>query len=97
MAVAALLRRRALSSSPAASSYLSAVYGRCLFSNSDLHSMVNSTSLRFWRDYHNSGKFDLTDLTHPHMWYPKAREKKRNIFYMSVRQTVGKHIMLSRD
>ncbi|KAK3149366.1 hypothetical protein QOZ80_3AG0216450 [Eleusine coracana subsp. coracana] len=36
--------------------------------------------LKFWRDYHSSGKFDLTDLTHPHMWYPKAREKKRNVF-----------------
>ncbi|XP_062214618.1 ATP-dependent RNA helicase SUV3, mitochondrial isoform X2 [Phragmites australis] len=80
MAVAALLRRRALSSSPAASSCLPAVYVRCLLSNSDLHSMVNSTTLRFWRDYHNSGKFDLTDMTHPHMWYPKAREKKRNVF-----------------
>ncbi|XP_008665406.1 ATP-dependent RNA helicase SUV3, mitochondrial isoform X2 [Zea mays] len=57
-----------------------AVYTSGLFSNSDLHSKVNSTSLRFWRTYHNSGKFDLTDLTHPHMWYPKAREKKRNVF-----------------
>ncbi|RCV40937.1 hypothetical protein SETIT_9G095100v2 [Setaria italica] len=42
--------------------------------------MVNSTNLRFWRGYHNSGKFDLTDMTHPHMWYPKAREKKRNVY-----------------
>jgi len=42
--------------------------------------MVNSTNLRFWRTYHNSAKFDLTDLTHPHIWYPKAREKKRNVF-----------------
>ncbi|CAL4919027.1 unnamed protein product [Urochloa decumbens] len=80
MAVAALLRRKALSSPHAVSSCRNAVYVRCPFSNSDLHSMVNSTNLRFWRGYHNSGKFDLTDLTHPHMWYPKAREKKRNVY-----------------
>lgn len=79
MAVAVLLRQRALSS-PHAVSCRNAVYTSGLFSNSDLHSKVNSTSLRFWRTYHNSGKFDLTDLTHPHMWYPKAREKKRNVF-----------------
>ncbi|OEL34745.1 ATP-dependent RNA helicase SUV3, mitochondrial, partial [Dichanthelium oligosanthes] len=42
--------------------------------------LVNYTNLRFWRDYHNSGKFDLTDMTHPHMWYPKARVKKRNVY-----------------
>lgn len=78
MAVAALLRRRVLSSPSAISSCRNAVH--CLFSNSDLHSMVNSTNLRFWRGYHNSGKFDLTDMTHPHMWYPKAREKKRNVY-----------------
>ncbi|OQU91003.1 hypothetical protein SORBI_3001G092200 [Sorghum bicolor] len=59
---------------------ISVVYTSGLFSNSDLHSMVNSTNLRFWRTYHNSAKFDLTDLTHPHIWYPKAREKKRNVF-----------------
>lgn len=79
MAVAVLLRQRALSS-PHAVSCRNAVYTSGLFSNSDLHSKVNSTSLRFWRTFHNSGKFDLTDLTHPHMWYPKAREKKRNVF-----------------
>lgn len=27
-----------------------------------------------------SGKFDLTDLTRPHTWYPNARRKKRNVF-----------------
>ncbi|KAF8660630.1 hypothetical protein HU200_057536 [Digitaria exilis] len=80
MAVAALLRRRALSSPYAISSCRNAVYVCCPFSNSDLHSMVNSTNLRFWRSYHHSGKFDLTDMTHPHMWYPKAREKKRNVY-----------------
>ncbi|KAL6636910.1 hypothetical protein ACP70R_024482 [Stipagrostis hirtigluma subsp. patula] len=85
MAVGALLRRRALSSSREASSCFPAVYIHCLLSNSDLHSMTNSTSSRFWRAYHNTGKFDLTDMTdgkegHPHMWYPKAREKKRNVF-----------------
>ncbi|KAG0547627.1 hypothetical protein BDA96_01G096500 [Sorghum bicolor] len=80
MAVAVLLRQRALSSPHAASSCRNVVYTSGLFSNSDLHSMVNSTNLRFWRTYHNSAKFDLTDLTHPHIWYPKAREKKRNVF-----------------
>ncbi|ONM09136.1 DExH-box ATP-dependent RNA helicase DExH16 mitochondrial [Zea mays] len=92
MAVAVLLRQRALSSPHAVSCrngsyclerldpWALPVYTSGLFSNSDLHSKVNSTSLRFWRTYHNSGKFDLTDLTHPHMWYPKAREKKRNVF-----------------
>lgn len=80
MAVAVLLRQRALSSPQAVSSCRNVVYTSGLFSNSGLHSMVNSTNLRFWRTYHNSGKFDLTDLTHPHIWYPKAREKKRNVF-----------------
>ncbi|CAD6207798.1 unnamed protein product [Miscanthus lutarioriparius] len=80
MAVAVLLRQRTLSSPHAVSSCRNVVYTCGLFSNSDLHSMVNSTNLRFWRTYHNSGKFDLTDLTHPHIWYPKAREKKRNVF-----------------
>ncbi|TVU45058.1 hypothetical protein EJB05_04528 [Eragrostis curvula] len=80
MAVAALLRRRVLSPTPAVSSCSPADYIRCLVSNSDLHLMVHSSGLRFQRGYHSSGKFDLTDLTHPHMWYPKAREKKRNVF-----------------
>ncbi|CAL4935901.1 unnamed protein product [Urochloa decumbens] len=80
MAVAALLRRRALSSVHAVSSCRNAVCVRCHFSNSDVHSIANSADLRFWRGYHNSGKFDLTDMTHPHMWYPKAREKKRNVY-----------------
>ncbi|CAN6281415.1 unnamed protein product [Urochloa humidicola] len=80
MAVAALLRRRALSSPHTISSCRNAVYACGPFSNSDVHSMADSTNLKFWRGYHNSGKFDLTDLTHPHMWYPKAREKKRNVY-----------------
>ncbi|KQK13243.1 ATP-dependent RNA helicase SUV3, mitochondrial [Brachypodium distachyon] len=74
MAVATLLLRRALSS------FHHDVYIRCLLSSSDLHSMVNSSNLRFWRGYHNSGKFDFTDMTDPHMWYPNAREKKRKVF-----------------
>lgn len=74
MAVATLLLRRALSSCH------HDVYIRCLLSSSDLHSMVNSSNLRFWRGYHNSGKFDFTDMTDPHMWYPNAREKKRKVF-----------------
>ncbi|PUZ37063.1 hypothetical protein GQ55_9G087800 [Panicum hallii var. hallii] len=80
MAVAALLRRRVLSSPHAVSACRNAIYVRCPFSNSDPHSVVNYTNYRFWRGYHNSGKFDLTDMTHPHMWYPKAREKKRNVY-----------------
>ncbi|XP_031473792.1 ATP-dependent RNA helicase SUV3, mitochondrial [Nymphaea colorata] len=28
----------------------------------------------------SNSKFDLTDLTRPHTWYPLARRKKRNIF-----------------
>ncbi|KAJ1293628.1 hypothetical protein BS78_01G083400 [Paspalum vaginatum] len=80
MAVAALLGRRALSTPHAVSSCRNAVYISGLFSNSDICSMVDSTNLRFMRAYHNSGKFDLTDLTHPHTWYLKAREKKRNVF-----------------
>ncbi|KAM0944088.1 putative RNA helicase [Dioscorea sansibarensis] len=28
----------------------------------------------------SSADFDLTDLTRPHMWYPNARRKKRNVF-----------------
>ncbi|VAI36599.1 unnamed protein product [Triticum turgidum subsp. durum] len=75
MAVAALLRRGALSSSCRHD-----VYIRCLLSDSDLHPLVNSANLRFWRGNHNSGKFDFTDMTHPHLWYPNAREKKRNVF-----------------
>ncbi|KAM0870020.1 hypothetical protein ACQ4PT_040304 [Festuca glaucescens] len=75
MAAAALLRRRALPSSCRHD-----VYIRYLLSYSDLHSSVNSANLRFWRGYHNSGKFDLTDMTHPHLWYPNAREKKRKVF-----------------
>jgi len=80
MAAAALLRRRVLSSPHAVSSCRNAVHVHCPFSISDPHSVVNSTNSRFWRSYHNSGKFDLTDMTHPHMWYPKAREKKRNVY-----------------
>ncbi|KAM0929622.1 hypothetical protein ACQ4PT_001640 [Festuca glaucescens] len=75
MAAAAILRRRALPSSCRHD-----VYIRCLLSYSDLHSSVNSANLRFWRGYHNSGKIDLTDMTHPHLWYPNAREKKRKVF-----------------
>ncbi|XBH72597.1 hypothetical protein VPH35_099850 [Triticum aestivum] len=75
MAVAALLRRGALSSSCRHD-----VYIRCLLSDSDLHPLVNSANLNFWRGNHNSGKFDFTDMTHPHLWYPNAREKKRNVF-----------------
>ncbi|CAM0876200.1 unnamed protein product [Alopecurus aequalis] len=75
MAVAALLRRRALSSSCRHD-----VYIRCLLSYSDLHSLVNSANLKFWRGYSNSGKFDFTDMTDPHLWYPNAREKKRKVF-----------------
>lgn len=30
--------------------------------------------------YGNTQKFDLTDLTCPHTWYPNARRKKRNVF-----------------
>ncbi|XP_051178349.1 ATP-dependent RNA helicase SUV3, mitochondrial [Lolium perenne] len=75
MAAAAILRRRALPSS-----CLHDVYIRCLLSYSDLHSSVNSANLRFWRGCHNSGKIDLTDMTHPHLWYPNAREKKRKVF-----------------
>lgn len=75
MAVAALLRRGALSSSSRHD-----VYIRCLLSYSDLHPLVNSANLRFWRGNHSSGKFDFTDMTHPHLWYPNAREKKRNVF-----------------
>ncbi|XP_042449780.1 ATP-dependent RNA helicase SUV3, mitochondrial-like [Zingiber officinale] len=36
--------------------------------------------LRHLSSFRSSGKFDLTDLTHPHTWYPVARRKKRNIF-----------------
>lgn len=75
MAIAALLRRRALSSS-----FRHDVYILCLLSDSDLHPLVNSANLRFWRGNHNSGKFDFTDMTHPHLWYPNAREKKRDVF-----------------
>ncbi|KAF7060885.1 hypothetical protein CFC21_067628 [Triticum aestivum] len=75
MAVAALLRRGALSSSCRHD-----VYIRCLLSYYDLHPLVNSANLKFWRGNHNSGKFDFTDMTHPHLWYPNAREKKRNVF-----------------
>ncbi|KAJ0981669.1 hypothetical protein J5N97_009924 [Dioscorea zingiberensis] len=28
----------------------------------------------------SSANFDLTDLTRPHMWYPNARRKRRNVF-----------------
>ena len=40
-----------------------AVHVHCPFSISDPHSVVNSTNSRYWRSYHNSGKFDLTDMT----------------------------------
>ncbi|WOK91573.1 ATP-dependent RNA helicase SUV3, mitochondrial isoform X1 [Canna indica] len=36
--------------------------------------------LRCLSTFQRSGKPDLTDLTHPHTWYPVARRKKRNIF-----------------
>ncbi|KAH7666209.1 RNA helicase protein [Dioscorea alata] len=31
-------------------------------------------------NFSSSTDFDLTDLTRPHMWYPNARRKKRNVF-----------------
>ncbi|KAJ3673294.1 hypothetical protein LUZ60_006668 [Juncus effusus] len=34
----------------------------------------------FLNGYHSSSKLDLTDLTQPHLWYPNARKKKRNVF-----------------
>lgn len=80
MAVAALLRRRALLAPHAVSSCRKAVFICDHFFKSDLQSMVNSTNLRCRRIHHKSGEFDLTDLTHPHTWYLKAREKKRNVF-----------------
>ncbi|XP_072973354.1 ATP-dependent RNA helicase SUV3, mitochondrial isoform X1 [Typha angustifolia] len=45
--------------------------------NSWIHAQCNLGSLRA---YHDLGKFDLTDLTRPHTWYPNARRKKRNVF-----------------
>lgn len=36
--------------------------------------------LRCLSSYAGSQKFDLTDLTCPHTWYPNARRKKRNVF-----------------
>ncbi|XP_057823818.1 ATP-dependent RNA helicase SUV3, mitochondrial isoform X6 [Cryptomeria japonica] len=30
--------------------------------------------------FYHKGKFDLTDLTRPHTWYPLARKKKRSVF-----------------
>ncbi|KAJ8460701.1 hypothetical protein OPV22_033627 [Ensete ventricosum] len=38
------------------------------------------SGLRCLSSFQSSGKFDLTDLTRPHTWYPLARRKKRNIF-----------------
>ncbi|EEC76170.1 hypothetical protein OsI_13485 [Oryza sativa Indica Group] len=81
MAVAAaLLRRRALYSALASPSWLHDTSSCYICSISGTHSLVNHPNLRLQRGYHNSGKFDLTDLTHPHIWYPNAREKKRNVF-----------------
>ncbi|KAI3837614.1 hypothetical protein MKX03_029739 [Papaver bracteatum] len=34
---------------------------------------------RSLRQFSSSGKFDFTDLTSPHTWYPVARRKKRNV------------------
>lgn len=81
MAVAAaLLSRRALYSALASPSWLHDTSSCYICSISGTHSLVNHPNLRLQRGYHNSGKFDLTDLTHPHIWYPNAREKKRNVF-----------------
>ncbi|KAJ1699455.1 hypothetical protein LUZ63_007967 [Rhynchospora breviuscula] len=43
--------------------------------NSWLYCQLSSTI-----SFHSSAKFDLTDLTQPHLWYPNARKKKRNVF-----------------
>ncbi|XP_006650575.1 ATP-dependent RNA helicase SUV3, mitochondrial [Oryza brachyantha] len=76
---AALLRRRALYSTLAPSFSVHDANFRCLCFNSGVN-VVQPSNLRLQRNYHSSGKFDLTDMTHPHMWYPNAREKKRNVF-----------------
>ncbi|XP_058106186.1 ATP-dependent RNA helicase SUV3, mitochondrial isoform X2 [Magnolia sinica] len=51
-----------------------------------LHVQLNLYSLTsVWRDLRRfnsscgASKFDLTDLSHPHTWYPNARRKKRNV------------------
>ncbi|XP_020259002.1 ATP-dependent RNA helicase SUV3, mitochondrial isoform X2 [Asparagus officinalis] len=51
-----------------------------------LHPKKRESGLHLWHglrclsSYHGTGKFDLTDLTCPHTWYPNARRKKRNVF-----------------
>ncbi|XP_019708986.1 ATP-dependent RNA helicase SUV3, mitochondrial isoform X2 [Elaeis guineensis] len=74
---------------------LSGLFSRwCLLDCKLLYTMIHSilfkldfnTRLHTWcsfrclSSYHISGKFDLTDLTQPHTWYPNARRKKRNVF-----------------
>ncbi|KAF3771959.1 DExH-box ATP-dependent RNA helicase DExH16 [Nymphaea thermarum] len=46
-----------------------------------LHSLsAASSGYGYFSSVCSSSKFDLTDLTRPHTWYPLARRKKRNIF-----------------
>nr|CAD1832993.1 unnamed protein product [Ananas comosus var. bracteatus] len=90
MAMARLLLRKTLfaSSSSSSSSSSSAVAPRlhdimsCSVAiNTDLNCLLHAwCNLRFLCSYHSSAKFDLTDLTRPHTWYPNARRKKRNVF-----------------
>ncbi|KAF3322865.1 ATP-dependent RNA helicase SUPV3L1 [Carex littledalei] len=71
----ALLLRKSLSSSP-------------LFHDTTIRSCLLNMDCSAWlycqlsspNSYHSSAKFDLTDLTQPHLWYPNARKKKRNVF-----------------
>nr|CAD1832690.1 unnamed protein product [Ananas comosus var. bracteatus] len=88
MAMARLLLRKTLFASSSSSSSSSAVAPRlhdimsCSVAiNTDLNCLLHAwCNLRFLCSYHSSAKFDLTDLTRPHTWYPNARRKKRNVF-----------------
>ncbi|OAY75632.1 ATP-dependent RNA helicase SUV3, mitochondrial [Ananas comosus] len=49
--------------------------------NTNLNGLLHAwRNLGFLCSHHSSAKFDLTDLTRPHTWYPNARRKKRNVF-----------------
>ncbi|XP_020105338.1 ATP-dependent RNA helicase SUV3, mitochondrial-like isoform X2 [Ananas comosus] len=88
MAMARLLLRKTLFASSSSSSSSSAVapllhdiMSCSVAINTDLNGLLHAwCNLGFLCSYHSSAKFDLTDLTRPHTWYPNARRKKRNVF-----------------
>nr|XP_043624518.1 DExH-box ATP-dependent RNA helicase DExH16, mitochondrial [Erigeron canadensis] len=67
----AVLLRRRLSPSTISPNLFSNAFGATVYVH-DLSRQFSSSN--------GAAKFDFTDMTRPHTWYPIARRKKRNVF-----------------